>query len=123
MKELNVKSRDSKNCVLNFIDVRSEKEKRIERDAFMGISLGNDIDKFVIELIEIGKYSNFVSFSGDAFDENGYHTRTREIGKELNKIGGMPLMQAVFYRVLKRLGPCVCRALEFAWSYIGDWLP
>jgi hypothetical protein len=118
-----VKSRDSKNFLLNFIDVRSDREKSIERDAFLELSLGNDIDKFVTELIEIGKNSNFISFSGDAFDENGYHIRTREIGKELYKIGGMPLMQAVFYRVLKHLGPCAGRALEFAWSYIGDWLP
>lgn len=118
-----MKSRRGEESISTIIDVRSEKEKRIEREAFLEVSLGCDIDKFVNELIEIGKNSNFVSFSGDAFDENGYHTRTREIGKELHKIGGISLMQAVFYRVLKHIGPHACRSLEFAWSYIGDWLP
>jgi hypothetical protein len=123
LKESQVKSRSDEESISTIIDVRSEREKRIEREAFMEVSLGRDIDKFVNELIEIGKNTDFISFSSDAFDKHGYHIRTREIGKELHEIGGISLMQAVFYRVLNHIGPHTCRALEFAWSYIGDWLP
>ena len=107
----------------DFVDLRSDKEKQIEREAYAGLSLGPEVDALIAELIEIGRTCDFVSNSGDDFDGNGYHIRAREIGTRLNEIGGMELMQAVYYNVLTALGPTRVRSLAFAWAHIGDWLP
>lgn len=106
----------------NFLDLRSEEEKQIEREAYLGVSLGIDADALVTELIEIGQKSDFISDPGGIFNRNGQHMRTREIGVTLNTMGGIKLMQEAYYRVLAALGPPRARSLEFAWAYIGDWL-
>jgi hypothetical protein len=106
----------------NFLDLRSEEEKQIEREAYRGVSLGTDADDLVIELIAIGQNSDFVSDPGGIFNKNGQHKRAREIGATLNVMGGFKLMQAAYYRVTATLGPTRARSLEFAWAYIGDWL-
>lgn len=107
----------------DFVDLRSDKEKQIEREAYAGLSLGPEVDALVAQLIEIGQTCDFVSDSGDNFDGNGYHIRAREIGIRLNEIGGMELMQTVCYRVVAILGPGLGRSLEVAWGYIGNWQP
>lgn len=106
-----------------FADLRSDREKRIEKRANNGLSLGPEIDELITELVEIGRISDFISISGGSFDDNGYHIRARQIGVQLNKIGGIELMQAAYYRVAAVLGPVVSRSLEVAWGYIGDWRP
>lgn len=106
----------------NFLDLRSEEEKQIEREAYNGVSLGPDIDDLVTELIGIGQESDFISDPGGIFNRNGQHARAREIGATLNIMGGIKLMQAAYYRVSATLGPTRARSLEFAWAYIGDWL-
>jgi len=47
--------------------------------------------------------------------------RTTEIGKELNRIGGMELMLWAHERVAVELGNVVARELESAWGGIGSW--
>ena len=47
----------------------------------------------------------------------GSKTRIRVIGEELNRIGGMDLMRAVYYSVKNR-GPYFS---EDIWDGIGDW--
>jgi hypothetical protein len=107
----------------DFIDLRSDKEKQIEREAYDSLSLGTEADSLVTELIEIGRTCDFVSDSGDSYDGNGYHKRAREIGIRLNEIGGMELMLSVYCRVVAKLGPGLGRSLEVAWGYIGGWWP
>jgi hypothetical protein len=107
----------------DFIDLRSDEEKRIEREAYAGLSLGPEVDSLVAQLVEIGQAYDYISGSGDNFDGNGYHIRAREIGMRLNEVGGMELMQTVHYKVVAILGPRLGRSLEVAWGYIGDWQP
>ena len=108
---------------LHFVDLRSDEERQIEREAYTGVTLGPDVDPLLEELMEIGRICDFVSDSGGDFNEHGQHIRTREIGVTLNRIGGMELMQAVYYRILAVLGLTRARSLEFAWGHIGHWLP
>ncbi|MBU7016530.1 MAG: hypothetical protein HXS44_03405 [Theionarchaea archaeon] len=108
---------------LNFADLRSDEEKQTQREAFKRVSLGPEVDPLVEELTEIGQIHNFISGPGGNFNENGQHIRTREIGDILDRMGGIELMQAAYYRILVSLGLNSARALEWAWGNIGEWLP
>ena len=107
----------------NFVDLRSDEERQIEREAYREISLGPEADPLVNELIVIGQTYDFISDPGGNFNENGQHIRTREIGDTLDRMGGIELMQAAYYRILAVLGLTCARALEYAWGHIGEWLP
>ncbi len=108
---------------LNFVDIRSDKETQIEREAYKKVSLGPEADSLVEELIEIGQTYNFISDPSGNFNKKGQHIRTREIGETLDRMGGIELMQAAYYRILASLGLTYARALECAWGHIGEWLP
>lgn len=107
----------------DLVDIRSNREKQIEREAYASLSLGPEIDPLVAELVEIGRNCDFFSNPGGSFDNKGYNIRAREIGTRLNEIGGIELMQLVYYRAMAILGPGFGRSLEVAWEYIGDWWP
>jgi len=103
-------------------DLRSDDERQMEREAYAGLSLGPEIDHIVDELTRIGSIDGFLSMQpGGRFNENRRHIRAREIGEELNKMGGLDLMKKVAYRVKSRLGSGLCGELERAWGYIGEW--
>lgn len=107
---------------IEFLDLRSDEERQIEREAYAGVSLGPEVDALVAELIEIGRNEDFLSMqTGGNFNEYGKHIRTREIGARLNEMGGIRLMQAAWYRVRAILGAGHGRSLEVAWGNIGDW--
>lgn len=100
-------------------DLRSDKEREIERSAYAGESLGTDLDGLVAELIEIGRTDGYLSTSpGGKFNEKKIHIRTCEIGKALNERGGNDLMIKAAYRVRAAL-PHKARSLEMAWDGIG----
>jgi hypothetical protein len=107
----------------NFVDLRSDEERQIEREAYREASLGPEADPLVEELIEIGQTYTFISDPGGNFNKNGQHIRTREIGDTLDRMGGIELMQAAYYRILAVLGLTCARSLECAWGHIGEWLP
>ena len=105
------------------IDLRDDKERHIERDAYGGESLGAEADQLIAELIRIGRSDGYLSMNhGGKFGKDGKHVRAREIGEALNKRGGMELMQAAYYRVRATI-PEKARSLESAWGHIGEWLP
>ena len=103
------------------VDLRSDKERRIEEDALAGKSLGRRADALVKELIQIGRAAGFVPEIGDDASKRRKQARAREIGEALNDMGGMELMQGACYRVRSELGAGEARALEHAWEGIGDW--
>lgn len=49
------------------------------------------------------------------------HPRLREIGEELNKIGGIQLMQEAYYEIIKPFGSHGPN-LKGAWHGVGNWL-
>jgi hypothetical protein len=48
--------------------------------------------------------------------------RTRDIGEELSRMGGINLMRKAHQRVSSKLGNVKARELESAWAGIGGWL-
>jgi hypothetical protein len=105
------------------VDLRSNNEKQISRDAKLGKSLGSEADLLTTELIQIGKGCPFVSSNKSVeFNTNGQHVRAREIGQRLSELGGKNLMLAVHYRVRLATSGERARELECAWDYIGGWL-
>jgi hypothetical protein len=49
--------------------------------------------------------------------------RTREIGAELNTLGGWNLMSAAHTVVAQAANSVAARHLDFAWDKIGEWRP
>jgi hypothetical protein len=83
-----------------------------------------EVESLIKELITIGSKEDYLSERpGGAFDGQCHHRRCREIGKRLDAIGGMPLMQFVFEKVRKKNGKILGEHLEYAWADIGKWMP
>jgi hypothetical protein len=83
-----------------------------------------EVDQLIQELIQIGKKDDFLSeHAGGAFNGHFHHIRARAIGKRLNEIGGLPLMEYARDRVKRKLGLNMAAHLEYAWSEIGSWVP
>ena len=83
-----------------------------------------EVDQLIEELTEIGRRDDFLSERpGGGFNSECRHIRTRAIGKRLNEIGGLDLMQAVQRRIRKKLGASLASHLEYAWDAIGGWIP
>lgn len=124
LEEIKAAATQQSSAEMLHFDLRDDKERKIERDAIAGISLGEEYDLLVKELIEIGRSDDYLSTEpGGKFDDRCRHLRTREIGNHLNDRGGKDLMCAVYYRVGHAMGSGAARRLEIAWGYIGECLP
>ncbi len=85
---------------------------------------GREIEKLLDELVRIGKMEDFLSERpGGAFNMQCRHVRAREIGKRLEELGGLELMEYMQKKVRKRLNPTLAEHLGYAWSDIGKWAP
>ena len=95
----------------------------VEKEAEIGISLGDKVDNMIQELIRIGGEEGFVSFdSGKIYDEEGRNRKARNIGKRLDEIGGLRLMMVAWWRVRFALSPGPAgRDLDVIWDGIGEW--
>jgi hypothetical protein len=83
-----------------------------------------EIEKLIEELIRIGNQEDFLSEKpGGAYNVQCRHIRTREIGKRLNELGGIGLMEYVQKKVHKRLNGALSEHLSYAWGEIGKWMP
>ncbi len=83
-----------------------------------------EVDNLVAELLQIGQKEDFLSEDpGGAYPGERRHLRTRNIGRRLDQIGGLDLMQAVRKRVRRKLGANMAEHLDYAWSDIGRWMP
>jgi len=82
-----------------------------------------EVDRLVSELIRIGVTDDFLSERpGPPFNFQCRHIRSREIGKRLDELGGLRLMEFVHKKVKKKLGKTLVSHLEYAWSEIGNWI-
>jgi hypothetical protein len=53
-----------------------------------------EVEKITLELFQIGKEQDYLSERpGGAYNHQCRHVRTREIGRQLNEIGGLELMK------------------------------
>jgi hypothetical protein len=81
-----------------------------------------EVSRLVNELINIGIKEDYLSeHPGGGYNLQCRHVRTREIGKRLSEIGGMPLMGWVFEKVRKKAGKIPASHLEYAWQDVGEW--
>jgi hypothetical protein len=82
-----------------------------------------EVERLLVELYRIGKTEDFLSERpGGGFNLESRHIRTRDIGKRLHEIGGLPLMEYVNRQVRRKLGKNLSWHLEAAWKDIGDWI-
>lgn len=80
------------------------------------------VDQLIGELLKIGENEDFLSeFPGGSFNRHCRHKRAREIGEQLDQLGGYPLMDFVYERVRKKLGNAIADHLDFAWFDVGHW--
>jgi hypothetical protein len=81
-----------------------------------------EVMHLVDELIQIGIKEDYLSeHPGGGFNGQCRHLRSREIGKRLSEIGGMPLMGWAFEKVRKKAGKVPASHLEYAWQDVGEW--
>ncbi len=82
-----------------------------------------EADQLLRELVEIGRREDYLSeIPGGSYDNHCRHRRTREIGKKLEQLGGMPLMWKGYLMVQKKVNKSAAAHLEYAWVEIGSWM-
>jgi hypothetical protein len=82
-----------------------------------------DVERMLDELLRIGKADDFLSERpGGGFNRECRHIRAREIGKRLDEIGGLELMEYANRQVRRKLGKNLSWHLEAAWKDIGKWI-
>ncbi len=82
-----------------------------------------EVERLINELARIGETEDFLSERpGPPFNLQCRHIRTRDIGKRLNEVGGLALMEYVHDQVKKKVGVKLISHLEYAWAEIGDWV-
>jgi len=81
-----------------------------------------EVKRLLEELVKIGKLDDYLSLHrGGDYDRNYHHKRAREIGKRLDEIGGLALMQAARSHIKRKLKPVMAEHLDYCWQDIGDW--
>ena len=82
-----------------------------------------DVERLLDELVRIGKTEDFLSERpGAGFNRDCRNIRAREIGKRLDELGGMSLMEYANRYVRRKLGKNISWHLEAAWKEIGKWI-
>lgn len=82
-----------------------------------------EVQRFLDELVRIGKTEDFLSERpGGSFNRESRHIRARDIGRRLNEIGGLALMEYANRYVRRKLGKNLSWHLEAAWKDIGQWI-
>ena len=83
-----------------------------------------EVDRMIDDLVRIGKNEDFLSErTGGSFNSQYRHIQARDIGKRLDEIGGIALMEHAQKRVRKKLGDNLAAHLAYAWTDIGKWVP
>jgi hypothetical protein len=81
-----------------------------------------EVKKLLDELLRIGVTEDYLSERpGGGFNAQCRHLRTREIGRRLSEIGGLPLMIWAFDVVRRKDGKVPASHLEYAWQDVGKW--
>lgn len=81
-----------------------------------------EINNLIDRLLIIGKQDDFLSVTpGGPFDHQCHHREAKEIGRRVNAIGGVPLMEAVRNVIKRKLKAVMAEHLDHAWKGVGDW--
>ncbi len=83
-----------------------------------------EVDRLLDELVKIGKQDDFLSLHpGGQFNVRCHHVRAKAIGRRLNEIGGLALMQAGRAHVRRKLKDVMAEHLDYCWQDVGEWQP
>ena len=63
----------------------------------------------------------FPKYAAAEFNRNSHNVRARELGEELNTLGGFRLMQQMHARIEDKIPDGQGRCLEFCWDGVGAW--
>ena len=82
-----------------------------------------EVNDLIMELIRIGKSDDFLSeHPGGQFNVQSRHIEAIRIGRKLDAIGGLALMQYAHEQVRKKAGKLLASHLEYAWDDLGSWV-
>lgn len=82
-----------------------------------------EVAELIEELIRIGKADDFLSeHPGGQFNIQCRHVGAIRIGRRLDAIGGLALMQYAQDQVRKKAGKNLASHLEYAWDEVGSWI-
>lgn len=82
-----------------------------------------EVADLIEELIRIGKTEDFLSeHPGGQFNVQCRHVGAIRIGRRLDTIGGLPLMQFAQEQVRRKAGKNLAGHLEYAWDELGSWI-
>jgi len=83
-----------------------------------------EVKRLLSELVMIGEQDDYLSLRpGSPFNMRCHHVEARKIGKRLNEIGGLALMQAARSYVKRKLKAVIAEHLDYCWQDIGEWKP
>lgn len=81
-----------------------------------------EVENLLAELVEIGKKDDFLSERpGAGFNSQCRNVRAIQIGRRLNDLGGMELMEWARFKVKRRLKAQLASHLDYAWDGVGPW--
>ena len=82
-----------------------------------------EVSDLIAELIRFGKEDDYLSeHPGGQFNVQCRHVGAIRIGRRLDAIGGLPLMQYAQEQVRKKAGKTLASHLEYAWDDVGSWI-
>jgi len=90
-----------------------------------GVSSTNrqEVESLLQELVEIGHVQDFLSERPcSGFNAHCHNIRARAIGRRLDEIAGMALLNFARERVRRKLGANLAAHLDYAWDEIGEWI-
>jgi hypothetical protein len=84
--------------------------------------LRSEVERLLTELTQIGKMEDFLSeHPGGGFTAQCRNVRAIQIGKRLDEIGGLSLMEFARRRIRRNLGVQLTSHLDYCWEGIGKW--
>jgi hypothetical protein len=81
-----------------------------------------EVERLLNELVSIGKRDDFLAerFT-PGFNSQFRHVRARDIGKRLDEIGGLALMEYAHRYVRRKATKVLAEHLEYCWDGVAKW--
>jgi hypothetical protein len=81
-----------------------------------------EVEKLLAELIQIGKRDDFLCerFT-PGFNSQMRNVRARDVGKRLDEIGGMALMEYAHRYIRRKTSKTLAEHLEYCWDGVAKW--
>lgn len=82
-----------------------------------------EVSDLIDALVKIGKTEDYLSeHPGGLFNGQSRNIEAIRIGRRLDEVGGLPLLQYAYNQVRKKAGKQLAGHLEYAWDDLGSWV-